>query len=144
VSETVKIALGSLGGALVALIGTVLASLLSYRSSAEDRALERDRLVADVRESLRDDLLEQYEAERERRQEAEARSENLKRDVQELKKFARAATRKLRAQEQRLDELGDFICDHPDIDEPPAGVYESSEEWPDVPPAAAHHREGDA
>lgn len=127
-SETVKVLLGTLGGALVGLVGTIILALFNYRSASEDRLLERGRMQADIENNLRDDLLDQYETVKEQR-------DHYAEKIDEFTEFAKAAEENFKQQAERLDRLTAFISEHPEIgkDEAPDGLHESSEDWPDVP-----------
>lgn len=127
-TDTVKVLLGSLGGALVGLVGTVIMALVSYRSSVKDRQQARDEELGRIENRLRDDLLEQYETVKEQR---DALAEKL----DEFTNFAEAAKRKMQEQDERIDHLCSFIEHHPKIPEheQPEGLDESSEDWPEVP-----------
>jgi len=136
-TSTLHMLLSGIGGAFFTMLATLGAALISFRSSEEDRELERERMEADIRNDLRDDLFEQYEIERQKRKEAEERNEQLRRDVDRLEQFAEAAKAKLQEQDKRIDHLCSFIEDHPKIpeSEQPDGLDESSQNWPEVPPA---------
>jgi len=90
-------------GALMGALATLGAAVLRYITGQDKADVERQRMQADIEDTLRDDLFGQYKDERKRRRKAQAEAAEYKEEVGDLREKIDQMGSELDAVENRLD-----------------------------------------